>query len=136
MILSSPSCTSRTIGGKARLFDSRTTRVLPSRSFLVDFTRFSAYGPPSSSSSSDSWATSKTRPRYDLIVTNDKLPDGSGRGLLTYVRDSDAGCRRVLTSTYFPVMLGGDISYERFFLVPNELDALVYWVDRIRKLAR
>jgi ActR/RegA family two-component response regulator len=71
---------------------------------------------------------------YDLIITNDRLPDGSGRGLLAYVRDSDAGCRRALTSTSFPVTLGGDISYERFFLVPNELDALVLWVDHIRSV--
>lgn len=69
---------------------------------------------------------------YDLIIVNDRLPDGSGRALLTFVRDVDARCRRVLTSTYFPVSLDGDIAYERFFVVPSQLAALILWVDRIR----
>lgn len=72
---------------------------------------------------------------YDVVITDDELPDGSGRVLLERVRRLHSRCRRVLMSATnvltdrepFP-------AYEHFFLKPDELVLLISWLDRVRLL--
>jgi DNA-binding NtrC family response regulator len=62
---------------------------------------------------------------YDVVLSDDSMPDGSGRGLLSVVRDQYPRCRRLLMS-------GDDVtndvdrpSYEAFIHKPFTATALV-----------
>lgn len=83
--------------------------------------------------------------RYDVVIANDWLSDGSGRELLLraryklLVRNAAPLCRRALIWTddvrrhhFFGDPRAEDEAYERLFRQPHELSALVAWLDEIR----
>lgn len=72
---------------------------------------------------------------YDVVVTDDELPDGSGRVLLERVKQLHARCHRILMSAT-NVLAERETSpaYERFFRKPDELMQMIGWLDRIRVL--
>lgn len=70
---------------------------------------------------------------YDVVIADEVLPDGSGRDLLTRVSQTQTRCRRVLMSGVdVPKEREPTPSYERFFRKPDELVALIHWLDAIR----
>lgn len=68
---------------------------------------------------------------YDIVVTEDRLPDGGGCALLADLRAGNRSCRRALMSVFGPAELEGDL-YERAFVMPQDLTALIVWIDEIR----
>jgi response regulator RpfG family c-di-GMP phosphodiesterase len=70
--------------------------------------------------------------RYDTIVVQDKLPDGSGRTLLANVKVSDPKCRRVLLSDVdVPTEQEINPSYEQFCAMPVNVYMLMAHVERL-----
>lgn len=71
---------------------------------------------------------------YDVIITDDRLPDGSGRVLLEQARQVRSACRRVLMSSE-DALCEHESSppYDRFFRKPHELVTLIYWIDHLRR---
>lgn len=69
---------------------------------------------------------------YDVLLTEDRLPDGGGCALLA--SDQAQRCRRALISVVGPGELEDDV-YERSFVMPADLTALVLWIDGMRAQA-
>jgi len=65
--------------------------------------------------------------RYGIVVTDERMTDGSGRELLERIRERGLACRRVLMSA-FDIPADDDPAYERFFEKPDALRDLVHWI--------
>lgn len=64
---------------------------------------------------------------FDVVITDEHMPDGSGRALLAQVRTILPRCRRILMSAEdFVLEQGGD--YDAFFPKLGGLPRLVAWV--------
>jgi DNA-binding NtrC family response regulator len=64
---------------------------------------------------------------FDVVLADERLPDGSGRVLLARARLLQPHCRRVLMSGH-DVVLDENASYERFFAKLGGLPSLVTWI--------
>jgi CheY-like chemotaxis protein len=69
--------------------------------------------------------------RYDVILTDHGLPDGTGIAVLSYAKKLHEGALRVLISA-------GEVEVhpelvQRFFRKPAELPNLIEWLDRLRQ---
>jgi DNA-binding response OmpR family regulator len=69
--------------------------------------------------------------RYDLVVTDHSLPDGTGMTVLSHAKEVHEGAIRVLIS-------GGEVEVrpelaQRVFLKPAELPNFIEWLDRLRQ---
>jgi DNA-binding NtrC family response regulator len=64
--------------------------------------------------------------QYAAVVADEKMADGSGRGLLAVVRERYPSCRRILISGYdVPSDRALDPAYDYFLAKPFGLAALV-----------
>lgn len=72
--------------------------------------------------------------RYDTVVAEEKLPDGSGRTVLATVQTLDPNCRRVLISD-IDVRAEREVnpSYEQFLPKPVNVYTLMAHVERLTR---
>jgi DNA-binding response OmpR family regulator len=72
--------------------------------------------------------------RFDTVVVEDKLPDGSGRSFLSTVRTLDSNCRRVLIAEAdVPTEREVNPSYEQFLQKPVNVYTLMAHVERLTR---
>lgn len=72
---------------------------------------------------------------FDIVITDEHMPDGSGRTLLAQVRMLQAHCRRILMSGNDVHLEASDV-HERFFAKAGGLTQLVAWVCAVASEAR
>lgn len=64
---------------------------------------------------------------YDVIISDERMPDGFGHSLLALAAERQPASRRALMSGTEPPPLSPD-TFERFFSKADEIDALMAWV--------
>jgi DNA-binding NtrC family response regulator len=70
---------------------------------------------------------------FDVVIADERMPDGSGRALLARVSRLQSRCRRILISGH-EVEADPDDSYERFFGKLGGLPNVVTWVRSVAAL--